>query len=167
MKHFILVILLITSLSSYSQNCEGKKDEFTGKEIIEYDFGKKAVKFRIEDDKIYLEMRFNYRGEQNVVMPVGTEYFIKLKNDEVLNLKTVNEAPPTSTVSGTVILTLYTYEFVLTKNQLNQLASSEADKIRYPNPEGGFLDFELKGFNKRIRKHLSKGSECMLSQLNS
>ena len=166
MKKQMLLILFILPFLGYSQKCEVKKDEFTGKELVEYDFGMKAVKFRIDEGKIYLEMKFNYRGVQKVIMPSGTEYFIKLKNDEVLKLITNTDSPPSSNVVGTTILTLYTYEFELSRDDLKKMASSDAEKIRYPNPEGGTLEFELSGMNSRIKKHLLKGSSCIMSNLN-
>lgn len=147
--------------SASSQKCKLQKDEFTGEKIIEYSFGGKLVKFRTEAKKIYLEMRFQYNGEQNIIVPSKTELFIKLKNKQVIKLLTNKESPPTSTILASRITTLYTYEFQLSQDQLKALAEFDMDKIRYPNPEGGTLEFK----SSLIKKHLSKGSLCLLENL--
>ena len=165
MKNYLVLLLIIFTVEGYAQKCETKKDPFTGEEVVEYDFGKKVVKFRTENEKIYLEMKFQYYGEQNVMISKGTDFFIKLKNEEVLKLKTTTNAAPMSRIAGSYIMTLYTYQFEISKKELTQLVNSEATMIRYPNPNGETLDFKLTGGNARIKKHLSKGSSCIFDNL--
>jgi hypothetical protein len=167
MKKLLILLLFLFTVKGYAQKCEVKKDPFNGNEVIEYDFGKKAVKFRIEDEKIYLEMRFSYRGELNVNVPKGTDFHIKLEDETVLNLKVNADAPPLSRIVGDYIVTLYMYEFEISKEELAQLAASDAEMIRYPDPNGGSLDFKLTGGNRRIKKHLLAGSSCILENLKS
>jgi hypothetical protein len=166
MKKLLMLLFLLFTIKGYAQKCEVKKDPFNGKEVVEYDFGQKAVKFRIEDEKIYLEMRFSYRGELNVKTLKGADFLIKLEDETVLNLKVNADAPPLSRIVGEAIMTFYVYEFAISKEELTQLAGSGAEMIRYPDPNGGSLDLKLTGGNRRIKKHLSAGSSCITEKLN-
>lgn len=167
MKKLLILLLFLFAVKGYAQKCEAKKDAFTGKEIIEYDFGKKAVKFRVEEDKIYLEMRFSYLGELNVSVPKGTAFLLKLDNETVINLEVNAETPPLSRIVGEHIYSFYVYEFELSKKELEQLETAGTEMVRYPDPNGGTLDLKLTGGNRRIKKHLAAGSACILENLKS
>mgnify|MGYP000978742328 CR=1 FL=1 len=61
--------------------------------------------------------------------------------------------------------TNYTLKINLSREDIERLASSPVTFIRYPNPEGGSLDLEIKGLAKSTGKHILVGATCVLEHL--
>ena len=156
----VLFLFFANSISSFSQ-CETKEDPFSGKKEVSFDYKNKSIYFSSIDTNILLELKFNYNGELNQYIPEGKDINIKLENDIILNLKTISESSPVSSLVGQLIFSQYTFRMNLTKDELLKLSQSDAIFIRYPDINDSYLDLDLDKSAKKLKKNLRAGAECI------
>ena len=140
-------------------------DPFTGAKTVSFDFKNKSVYFTLANDSARLEIKFNYLGEFNTAVSKGAEIMLKFDTGDILKLATDKAAYPVTSVSGTTIISQYTYSMPLRKEVLTQLSSGTLSMMRHPDGKGGFTDIEFKGGAKKWGKSLANGAQCLLSNL--
>jgi len=166
MKHaFIFLMSFMVMSSLFSQKCEEKKDPFSGDRVVTYDYGTRTIYYELKQSTIFFEIKFAYSGDYKVSVPKGSEVSFKFENGEVIKLSTVAETYPKSNVTGSTIYTNYVYRMELTKSEMLKLAESKVSVIRYPDANGGMMDWELKGLNKLYAKYIMAGANCMKEHL--
>ena len=149
------------SISITNAQCKNEKDPITGEKLIQYDFSKKAIYFDYKNDTIHFELRMNYPGTVKVAFEKGAKLYLKLKNDEVIELTSYAPSYPRSQASQHGVYSGFQFRFVISKETLEKMANEKVDLIRYPDPNGGHLDIKP----KRNRRKLMKGAECILSNM--
>jgi hypothetical protein len=119
---------------------------------------------------IDFQTTFTFSGEQNVTFPAESVVFFKLNTGKILSLKSIREANPQTKVYanqyGATVLSNYTFSFQLTKEELKTLASGNIIFMRTPNVSGGTIDYEIKKGNKKFVNKMTKGAQCMYSNLS-
>lgn len=167
MKKVLILSLLAGCLAmtsdSYAQKCETGKDPFTGETAQIFKYKDNSLILENKAGNVKLSIVNVYDGERNVMLPAGTEVQLKLENDEVINLKTINDAPPKSQLAGVIVYTNYTFTFELDQKTLKKLADNLITLFRFPDANGGFMDREVKGGRvAKYVKNIQKGANCML-----
>lgn len=166
-KLFLSLILFLAAgaIECSAQKCKAGEDPITGEPVVSFDFNYRAVYFEYRKQAILMEFKMEYIGSMKVSLPAGTEVIFKLENGEILKLKTKSEAIPKSMASSNqysvCVYSSYSFPFELTKEELNRFATSKIVLIRYPDTQGGTLDFIPKGFSKKIVDVLYKGAKCI------
>lgn len=89
----------------------------------------------------------------------------KLENNTIIAKTIFADAVPVDFEIGNINFTHYTLKINLSKEDIEKLAGSTVTLIRYPDPEGGSLDFEIKGLAKSTGKHILLGATCVLEHL--
>lgn len=168
----ILVLLLSILISGYSQKCEVENDQITGEKVCKFINQQKTLRFEYKGGPtVDFYTTFIYAGEQNTVIPAGSEVIFKLVNGTIVKLQSIADAKPQTRVSNTqttvTVTSLYTFAFKLTQEELQSLASAKIDMIRYPSVDGGQIDYDVKGLGKIFANKITNGAECILSNVNS
>jgi hypothetical protein len=101
-------------------------------------------------DQTKLSVVKGYLGEVNVSAPVGSEFIIKLDNDEIIKLTTTAIAAPNSYASQGVVYTNFTYEVTIDKDILTKLSAHVPVLIRVPDIKTGDRDMVEKKYFKAI-----------------
>ncbi|MGH1338044.1 MAG: hypothetical protein ACRBFS_18125 [Aureispira sp.] len=163
----IFCLLFLWNIScSYGQKCTVKSDPITGEKVIEFSNVYKTLRFQNKGTALTdFYTTFSYGGEQNVVIPKGSEIFFKLKNGKIIKLESITDTHPQTILSGDIILSRYTYAFQLTKEQMKDLASDKIVFMRYPSTDGGTLDYDVKGLGKVYTSKITKGAKCLAERL--
>jgi hypothetical protein len=91
-----------------------------------------------------------YLGELNIEAPVGSEFIVKLDNNEIIKLATTVAAAPNSYLSQGVVYTNYTFETSLSKEVLTKLSEHAPILIRLPDMKSGDRDMVEKKYFKVI-----------------
>lgn len=163
----IIVMAMSVSLAS-AQKCNTDKDPFTGKEKREFIWKPYLYTFLKMEKDTNGTVVMTYRHAQPYVVdytiPTGSKFLIKLKNDQIIELLTVEDAKTrTGASSGTMGGTTYSecyMIFHLTQEQLQTLSKYPAVSVRHPNFDG--KDFDAPKVSKKFSKVLMQGSKCML-----
>jgi hypothetical protein len=160
-----LAVALLTVNQGYAQKCETGKDPFTGEPAQIFKYKDNSLILENKGGKVKLTVVNVYDGERNVMLPSGTDVQLKLDNDEVISLKTVNDAPPKSQLAGVIVYTNYAFTFDLDQQTLKKLADHLITLFRFPDANGGYMDREVKGGRvARYVKNIQKGANCMLGR---
>ncbi|MBU2949435.1 hypothetical protein KO493_01855 [Tamlana agarivorans] len=183
-KYLLLFSFAVITSTCLSQKCKNETDPFTSvnKTFFNYEF--KTVYFEIVDEAVAFEITFSYIGERNFEFNENSEVLFKLENGTILNLKTNRKAIPklelisyasnsfgafggmSMTTSRSQNYSTYSFSFLLSKRELNQLAESKIELIRIPDTdEGKFHDLEPKGETKKKIKAIKKGASCISSYM--
>ena len=152
----------------YSQKCDVKNDPITGEKTCKFMNKQQTLRFEYKGGDIAdFYTTFSYSGEQNTVIPKGSEIIFKFNDGKILKLYSVIDATPQTKVyssSTTVtVITNYTYAFKMTREEIAMMASSKIDLVRYPAIEGGHMDYDVKGLGKIYANKITNGAECILS----
>jgi hypothetical protein len=164
---FLLSLLLLSFTTVYSQKCKVGADPFTGEKVVSFDFSSRVIYYEYKAGITHLEMVFNYNGVLKVIVPKGTELLFKLENGEILKLVTIADAPPKtaranqSQYYSTSFTSDYSYVMEVSKEDVGKLAASKVVLIRYPDTQGGTLDYSPKGLGKKLADVLFKGANCL------
>ncbi len=147
MKKVILLILItLSTFYSFSQ-CKFKKDEvdeFTKNRIRETkDFmvagvfsQSYMVQLRQVNDGYFLKLGYSTLGTSSIVIGQGDELMIKLNNDSVITLQSLEIASATHSYSSGMTATTIYCNYSITKEQLELLAKNPAVKIRFYTTDG-------------------------------
>ncbi|MEP7171509.1 MAG: hypothetical protein ABI855_19215 [Bacteroidota bacterium] len=134
----------------FSQKCEVTKDPITGEKQITVNYKDRWVYMENKGEQTKLSVVKGYAGELNVSAPIGSEFTIKLDNDEIIKLTTTANADPNSYASQGVVYTNYTFETTLDKVTLAKLATHAPVLIRLPDLKSGDRDMVEKKYFKAI-----------------
>ena len=145
----LLLILAIPSLG-FSQKCQVINDPISGEKMITATYQDRWVYMENKGDLTRLSVLKGYLGELNVSAPIGSEFIIKLDNDEIIKLTTTAIATPNSYLSQGVVYTNYTFETTLDKETLTKIASHLPVLIRVPDLKSGDRDMVEKKYFKAI-----------------
>ncbi|PID67885.1 MAG: hypothetical protein CR968_04380 [Flavobacteriia bacterium] len=180
----ILILFFLVAVQTYAQRCKVEKDPFSNETITFFDYKAKTVYFKVKNDSITFNVKFNYWGEREYVFDKGTEIRIKFDNGADIALKMVKKAKPiielVTSSNATIIgfyggfnvvssenFTAYTFTFLLNKDELKKLSESKIDVIRIPDTEEGeYVDLKAKGLTKKKMKAIKKGATCIREQYN-
>lgn len=163
--------MLVISVSNvFSQKCKVGKDPFTNEKTVSSDYSHRMIYFESKGDIIQMELKFTYKGSLSTFVPAGTELLFKLENDDILKLAIKEDAPPKKKVNTDMagyntITSDYSYVMVLTKDELTKLATSKVVLIRYPDAQGGTLDYTPKGLGKILSNEIFKCANCIKENL--
>lgn len=163
-------LFFLPTSSLLAQKCEVKSDPVTGDRVVQFMNKQQTLRYKYEGgETIDFFTTFIYSGEHNIAFPAGTEVIMKLEDGLIITLKSALEATPRTEVTasqyGASIRTFYTFNFLLSKEQVNQIASAKLVFLRYPNTDGGTIDLDIKGFGKIYAKKINSGAECMSENL--
>ncbi len=169
MTFFLISLCFLLSISfSYGQKCEVQADPFTGERTIKFMNQYKTLRYENTGGEFTdFYTTFSYGGEQNVSVLKGSEIMFKLNNGDIVKLKSIDDANPQSRLIETTIISMYTYHFKLTKEQVDQLASDKIALMRYPSLDGGSLDWKVKGLGKIYASKITKGAQCVSESLQA
>jgi len=159
-------LLMICLLSpALAQKCKIGTDPFSNERTVTFDFMYKTIYYEFKGNAVRMEMKFTYNGALKVIVPAGAEVQYKFENGDMLKLTTIADAAPKTTASASQysasFYSDYTYAFNLTREEVEKLAASKVILIRYPDTQGGTLDFKPKGFDKKLIDVLYKGANCI------
>ena len=155
----LIVAFLMCATWGFSQKCKVTKDEFSGETVASFDFKDRMVYFECKGATVRLELTFDYSGELNVMVPLGSDLLFKLENGSKINKKTtVDASPKTKVVASAFIQTDYTYIVELSKEEVEKMATAKVTMCRYPDTKGGYLDIPIKG---KWQGALFDGAVCM------
>jgi hypothetical protein len=162
----LVAIILFTAKQGYAQKCETGKDPFTGEPAQIYKHKDNGLIFENKSGKVKLTIVNGYDGERNVIIPSGSNIQFKLDNDEIVNLKTINDAPPKSQLLGyAAVITYYSFTFDIDQETLKKLGDNLITLVRFPDANGGFEDRQIKGGRlAKYVKSLQKGANCMMGR---
>jgi hypothetical protein len=149
-KTALFILFLGISSSTFAQKCEVSKDPITGEKLITVNYRERWVYMENKGDQTKLSVVKGYVGEVNVSAPVGSEFIIKLDNDEIIKLTTTAIAAPNSYASQGVVYTNFTYEVIIDKNILTKLSAHVPVLIRVPDIKTGDRDMVEKKYFKAI-----------------
>jgi hypothetical protein len=147
---FAFLLLFVSTTAGFSQKCQVTKDPITGEKLITVVYQDRWVYMENKGEETKLSVVKGYLGELNIAAPVGSEFIIKLDNDEIIPLTTTAIATPNSYVSQGVVYTNYTYETILDKETLGKLAAHVPVLIRVPDLKSGERDLVIKKYFKAI-----------------
>ena len=167
---FLIVLCLMSFTTVNAQKCKVGKDPFTGEKTVSSDFSHRTIYFEYKGDKIHMELKFTYKGQLHTDIPTGTEILFKLENDEILKFAIVEDAPPKTKVGHdnagySYVTTDYSFVMLVSKDELNKMASSKVVLIRYPDAQGGTLDYTPKGLGKILTNAIYKCANCIKDNL--
>lgn len=171
MKNLTLCLIFTVAFSAFAvaQKCQETADPITGEKKIQYVYKASfhSLDYTITDNVCTLKKTFYYAGSVQVKSPAGTEIIFKLENGEILKLKTATEVIPRIYGGNGGTESSFDQTFVLTKADLQKLASSPVVLIRIPLfTSEGFRDLDKKNPMVFVNKsHLKKGAACMLEHL--
>lgn len=150
-KLIALALLINGSVNvAFSQKCEVKKDPISGEKIITAVYRDKWVYMENKGETTKLSVVKGYAGELNIAAPVGSDFIIKLDNNEIIKLTTTVVSAPNSYLSQGVVYTNYTFETTLDKTTLAKLAEHLPVLIRVPDLQSGDRDMVEKKYFKAI-----------------
>ncbi|MEO8149476.1 MAG: hypothetical protein ABI723_17685 [Bacteroidia bacterium] len=145
------LLFIIGSLTKgFSQKCEVTKDPISGEKLITVNYKDRWVYMENKGEQTKLSVVKGYAGELNVSAPSGSEFIIKLDNDEVIKLTTSANADPNSYASQGSVYSNYTFETILDKATLAKLAAHPPVLIRVPDLKSGERDMVEKKYFKAI-----------------
>ena len=164
MKKLIVVIFMLSLTSmGYSQGCKSEKDAFTGEDVVSYSHMSRVFFYDYKDGKIFLKMLINYGGVKETIIPKGSKFMLKFKDNTIDRLNSIKDATPTPNATTQVILTRYMFKFEITEEQLEKFAKSKLTLIRYPGIEEEYLDMDFtKLFTKKFANKFKEGAKCIL-----
>jgi hypothetical protein len=144
------LILILSSTLSFSQKYKVENDPITGEKVITAVYQDKWVYMENKGEMTKLSVVKGYLGELNIEAPVGSEFIIKLDNNEIIKLATTVAASPNSYLSQGVVYTNYTFETSVNKEVLTKLAEHLPILIRVPDMKSGDRDMVEKKYFKVI-----------------
>ena len=157
--------VLIVSLT-YGQNCKFRIDEpdpITGEPHLRHDFLVKSdfvfktnvfVGLEKKAGKLLVNAVATVVGEEDLIVPSGTSFVIKLENGDTLSAVSTNDAAPVSFILGTNVFTKYEICYDVDQKFMAALASSPPTFIRIRLGSGRQADANIKkGASKKIMKY--------------
>ena len=125
-KNILLFAIILSSMTAFSQKGEVKEDPITGEKVCVFSNKYRTLRYEYKyGEEVDFYTTFNYQGEQNVLIPKGSEIFFKLKDDSILKLHSAVDAVPQTKVSAYNVFTTYTFLFKLSHDQVKTLAKSK------------------------------------------
>jgi len=160
-----LILFALYIIPAQAQKCKcqfDKKDPITG-ERIRRDFHNinlwaKFAFYRANDD-LRFELNFARNGEDNFYIPIGTKIYIKLGNEEILELKSANEAKPQSFIAGNQVATSFAISYFITKEQMKNISDSGITYLKAMIDDELSMNYEIKS-NKN--KKIMSSAQCIL-----
>jgi hypothetical protein len=149
-KIVALLFLILCSITGFSQKYKVTTDPISGEKIITATYQDKWVYMENHGEETKLSVVKGYLGELNIEAPVGSEFIVKLDNNEIIKLATTVAAAPNSYLSQGVVYTNYTFETSLSKEVLTKLSEHAPILIRLPDMKSGDRDMVEKKYFKVI-----------------
>jgi hypothetical protein len=167
MRNVVLLMLLFCSTLSFSQKCKSKVDISTGKSFVFYEYvnpiNSREVYFELNNDFVKFELSLSYSGETDVIIPEAQELFFKLEDNTIIKLVTSNNSNPVTKMDGYSVVTYYTYEFYISKENLEKFSEYSITELNCPYPDGNNKEFKLRN---KTKKCVIDGAKCILSNYN-
>lgn len=158
-NNILLFAIILSSMTAFSQKGKVEEDPITGEKTCVFSNKYRTLRYEYKyGEEIDFYSTFNYLGEQNVLIPKGSELFIKLKDGSIIKLHSAVDAVPQTKVSQAGVRTDYTFLCKLSHDQVKTLAKSKIAFIRYPSTDGGTVDFKVKGLGKIYGNKITKGA---------
>jgi len=162
----ITLLLLIFTLSTYSQECKIKIDKFTGEEIVSY--GKKrGYYFEYSEGEIHFNIThfFAYTSPMKFIKK-GAKISFRFQNGEIMDFYTANDVYPMRYVSSEASNIFLTYKLILSMQQLKQMATNKIEVMRIPTLEADYKDITWGHyFAPKYSVTLFNGAQCILSYI--
>lgn len=156
---FAFFFIMAIPAIGFSQKCQVTKDPITGEKMITAVYQDRWVYMENKGENTKLSVVKGYAGELNVIAPAGSEFIIKLDNDEIIKLTTTVDAAPNSYASQGVVYSNYTFETTVNKETLAKLAAHLPILIRVPDLKSGDRDM----VEKRYFKAINGGAKYILA----
>ncbi|MBK9637648.1 MAG: hypothetical protein IPO63_07460 [Bacteroidetes bacterium] len=85
-KRILFLLILAIPTFGFSQKCQVTKDPITGEKMITAIYQDRWVYMENKGEETKLSVLKGYMGELNVSAPIGSEFIIKLDNDEIFKI---------------------------------------------------------------------------------
>ncbi len=163
--------LLAATNVSLAQKCKTEKDAFTGEKVVSANLsasytGDKLIYLENKSGKTKFELMWSYPGSFNTMIEKGVELLFKLKDGEIIKLKTVADARPKLGAGIGGVFTSYTFEMELEKVTLNKFSLVKIDMLRVPDLKAGSTDLDKKmPYGKLYFKAILKGSKYLMKNI--
>jgi hypothetical protein len=140
---------------SNAKKCKTEKDPFTGEKVVLANLsaayiGDKLIYLENIAGKTKFELMWSYPGSFNTMVEKGVELLFKLKDGEIVKLKTITDARPKLGTGVGGVFSSYTFEMELEKVTLNKFASVKIEMLRIPDLKSGSADLDKKMPNGKI-----------------
>ena len=162
----LLLSGIIFSILSYAQKCRfqfDKEDPVTGERVVRTGVSLSMwTKFQFyrSDDDLRIEYYAMLGGEHNFSVPPGAIMKIRLGNDEILEVKSVNKAVPTSSIVSNRVVTSYGFSYEITIEQMKTIGNAGIKAISVSFNKDIRRTHE---FKKRKNKKIKKYARCISS----
>lgn len=160
LKFLLLLLGIIISSLSYAQKCKfqfDKENPVTGERVVRsgVSLGLWAkFQFYRSGDDLRIEYYASLSGEHNFFVPAGAIMKLRLGNDEILEVKSVNKAMPTSSIVSNQVVTSYGFSYEITIEQMKSIANAGIKAISvFFNKDINLTHEFKKGKNKKIVKY--------------
>ncbi len=168
MRYTTFFISMLFAFYSVAQNCQISEDSFSKKKQVIFDFRKGTIKYELNGDRMWLQIKAGYSGNFDYPIEKGTPILFKFNNNETLELNTMDDSTPNTSVmtigNQVVAITNYYYRLPLSREIIQRFSENDVTIIRYPDATGGTQDLEGKRI-KKFAKALKKGANCISENL--
>lgn len=172
---YLLIIVLLISTNSYSQNCKyscNERDEFTGnfiKETKNQEFFKKfstaaTISFKkvISGNDTLYSIKFMYStvGIQSIVAGTKDMLMLKLSNDSIIQVFPLELTLGRTSIASSISTTSISVRYRIEKNDLVLLKEFDVVKCRFYTTDG-YIENELK--NQDYQQKARFNANCILN----
>lgn len=170
----LFTVIMCFALNIFAQNCKSikeKKDSFTGQieRSASVTFGSLTSKWIIEfsqtNDQTTMKWGIAMTGEYNQFIEKGTSLLLKLKDETILNLATIEQSNPVTQVasggSAVNVYSIYYLKFNLSNETLNQLAKSPIIDLKIEIPNQKINNPKIK---EKQMEGIREVCECLLKK---
>ena len=95
-------------------------------------------------------------------MKEGSKVDFKLEDGSIINFKSNKPIEPISQAYQAGVYTYYTFDLLLTQEELKKLASFKVTAMRKPGMPGGYENLDVKKKGSRVYwSSITKGAKCI------
>ncbi len=163
---FLFVLTLLISISSVAQKkCRYKADvvdEFSGERkrmtVVKIVGTYHETGLNRMGDKFYFIYWKRYRSEENFSLPKGSDLYLKLEDETIINLKSQNDVTPKTHIWQEKIVSDYDIAYEISKDDVEKIAKSGVHSMKIQMEK----EYTLKcGKNKTAK--IQENAACLLT----
>lgn len=172
MKNFASsLILFLTFHAAFGQQCNKKIDSFSNEEITTFEWKRGGIRnlyFESTKGTIIFEFRGTEMGAVEQTIPKGAEVLIKLENNEIIKLTSLNDARSavqsiTLSDSDNMTFSQYYLRMEITPEHLQKLAKFRLTDLRYPDLHGSSRSLDDEQLGNKWQRLVMDGAKCILN----
>lgn len=163
---FISSLFLFSGIEVNAQKCKyssEKKDPISGEVVLKSKHNLRAyykMTHMRTGDEYTLSLFLKMNNERNTICAVGNELSLKLKNGDVIIIKSKAPSSPQTYLSSrtTQVLTNYTIEYTISKEQYLQIAKGGGITFARNNVDGDEITLK---FSKKDTEKSAEYARCI------